>query len=256
MAIKKIKLPDNTTEDINDPRLPAVTATDNGKVLSVIGGLWAKRVSSDFVHTSGDETIAGTKTFTSDVEINNIISTENGTSYPSGFGWIQDYGGADLQTALNGIRQMPSVSSSDNGKGLVVASGAWSVGYPFPKKFLSISGTEEAGGYDLNTLLQGGGIIRNVSSSTYWAHGPSGLPVGSCVLQVNSASTELIAVQMAWGVGSYAGSDATGNMWFRVRNNTGWADDWKKVYTSKNITISSSEPTSADGSDGDIWIVI
>lgn len=41
MAIKKIKLPDNTTEDINDSRLPAVTATDNGKVLSVSGGIWS-----------------------------------------------------------------------------------------------------------------------------------------------------------------------------------------------------------------------
>ena len=41
MAIKKIKLPNNTTEDINDPRLPAVTATDNGKVLSVSGGIWS-----------------------------------------------------------------------------------------------------------------------------------------------------------------------------------------------------------------------
>ena len=41
MAIKKIKLPDNTTVDINDSRLPAVTATDNGKVLSVSGGIWS-----------------------------------------------------------------------------------------------------------------------------------------------------------------------------------------------------------------------
>ena len=41
MAIKKVKLPNNTTEDINDPRLPAVTATDNGKVLSVSGGIWS-----------------------------------------------------------------------------------------------------------------------------------------------------------------------------------------------------------------------
>lgn len=42
MAIKKIKLPDNTTEDINDPRLPAVTTTDNGKLLGVDGGIWSK----------------------------------------------------------------------------------------------------------------------------------------------------------------------------------------------------------------------
>lgn len=42
MAIKKIKLPDNITVDINDSRLPAVTATDNGKLLGVDEGNWSK----------------------------------------------------------------------------------------------------------------------------------------------------------------------------------------------------------------------
>ena len=36
----------------------------------------------------------------------------------------------------------------------------------------------------------------------------------------------------------------------------GAAGTYHRVYTSKNITISSSEPTSSDGSNGDIWIVI
>lgn len=80
MAIKKIKLPDNTTVDINDSRLPAVTATDNGKVLSVSGGIWSAnskpsytldevtdgstRKLSNYVTIAGTETITGKKTFT------------------------------------------------------------------------------------------------------------------------------------------------------------------------------------------------
>ena len=41
MAIKKIKLPNNTTVDINDARLPAVTASNNGQILEVSSGAWA-----------------------------------------------------------------------------------------------------------------------------------------------------------------------------------------------------------------------
>ena len=37
---------------------------------------------------------------------------------------------------------------------------------------------------------------------------------------------------------------------------SGSASTYYRVYTSKNITISSSDPTSSTGSDGDIWIKI
>ena len=40
MAIKKIKI-GNTTYDVNDARLPAVTSSDNGKILEVSSGAWA-----------------------------------------------------------------------------------------------------------------------------------------------------------------------------------------------------------------------
>lgn len=35
MALKKIKLPDNTVVDVQDSRIPATAAADNGKVLGV-----------------------------------------------------------------------------------------------------------------------------------------------------------------------------------------------------------------------------
>lgn len=35
MALKKIKLPDNTVVDVQDSRIPVTQSTDNGKVLGV-----------------------------------------------------------------------------------------------------------------------------------------------------------------------------------------------------------------------------
>ena len=70
------------------------------------------QITAGCVHTTGSETVAGTKTFSNDVEIDDIISTENGDSYPSGFGWIQDYNGGSLQSALDRKQKAITVSSS------------------------------------------------------------------------------------------------------------------------------------------------
>lgn len=42
MAIKKIKIGSNAAIDVQDARLPDVTTSDNGKLLSVQSGVWAK----------------------------------------------------------------------------------------------------------------------------------------------------------------------------------------------------------------------
>lgn len=41
MAITKIRLPDNTSHDVRDQRLPTVSPSDNGDILKVVGGAWA-----------------------------------------------------------------------------------------------------------------------------------------------------------------------------------------------------------------------
>ena len=73
-------------------------------------------------------------------------------------------------------------------------------------------------------------VVRNQSGAQYTAIGFS------------SSDTNLGAIGMS-GVGQAF-----------VRSGT--ATTYYKLYSSKNITISSSTPSSSDGEDGDIWIVI
>lgn len=79
--------------------LPAVTSSDNGKVLTVSSGVWAK---------------ADVPT-----ELPNVSSSDNGKILTvSGGTWSK----GDLPEAL------PTVTSSDNGKFLTVSNGAWAKG--------------------------------------------------------------------------------------------------------------------------------
>lgn len=61
MAISKVKLPDNTVQDIKDGRLPAAASGDNGKVLGVTdanGTLgWVEPPSMESLTTSEIDTI-------------------------------------------------------------------------------------------------------------------------------------------------------------------------------------------------------
>lgn len=90
MAIKKIKLPSNTTLDIHDARIPAPQSTDNGKVLGVTSAAGAM----GWVAQSGgvtDVQVGGTSVVSSGVaniqteSVSSVdLETPVETSYPSG----------------------------------------------------------------------------------------------------------------------------------------------------------------------------
>lgn len=95
MAIKKVKLPNNTVVDINDPRIPGVDSTPTSGSTNVVtsGGLYTEFTkvvylgdeagsasiddggggggddTSSCVHKTGDESIAGDKTFTDNIAV-------------------------------------------------------------------------------------------------------------------------------------------------------------------------------------------
>lgn len=90
MALKKIKLPNNTVVDVQDSRIPATAAADNGKVLGVTntsgtlgwvqqsGGVTDVQVGGTSVVSSGVANIQTESVSSVDLE------TPVETSYPSG----------------------------------------------------------------------------------------------------------------------------------------------------------------------------
>ena len=90
MALKKIKLPDNTVVDVQDSRIPVTQSTDNGKVLGVTntsgtlgwvtqsGGVSDVQVGGTSVVSSGVANIQTESVSSVDLE------TPIETTYPSG----------------------------------------------------------------------------------------------------------------------------------------------------------------------------
>lgn len=143
MAIKKIKLPDNTVVDINDPRVYFESV--GGHRIPAAEGLydvpnqisWALPGSdlitdypdtcvladdSKVVHKTGSETITGLKVFsTSNIELTgsaNAILFEGNQNFiqhnqQTGFGWIKDDNGDSVQDALNAKQSKITISSSE-----------------------------------------------------------------------------------------------------------------------------------------------
>ena len=116
------------------------------------------------------------------------------------------------------------------------------IGYStYNRRFRRFVGSSAAGGYDLDTLLAGGGITSQYSSVSYWANGPSGMSYGGAVQIVPTDSADnLLAMQLAWDVDHT--NAKTGKLWWRDRNNSGgtpgWGE-WHLLYDSANANLST-----------------
>lgn len=118
-----------------------------------------------------------------------------------------------------------------------VGSSAAPIGYATQATRLKgYVGTADNGGYDLNTMLSGGGITSQYSSRTYWANGPTGMRYGG-VAQFNTQSTDILSLQLAWDVVHDSTAPDTGNLWFRDKTsiNSGTWGGWKQIYHSGNF---------------------
>ena len=100
--------------------------------------------------------------------------------------------------------------------------------------------------YDLNVAYASGSVSYNYTSGSNWVNGPSGMSYG-IVLPIMAESGYSIAAQLAFDI-NHGTAAATGSMWFRGRNTSGWGTNWKKVltdsdniYTSGKLFIPSSE---------------
>ena len=105
------------------------------------------------------------------------------------------------------------------------------------KRFARYQGENVAGGYDLDTLLSGGGITSQYGSSTYWANKPTGMTYGG-VVQLNTQASDSLCMQFAWDVvhtSSTVGD--TGKLWWRDKPTAGWGT-WHLIYDSVSLTKS------------------
>ena len=105
------------------------------------------------------------------------------------------------------------------------------------KRLPRYTGTNESGGYDLNTLLDGGGITSQYGAASYWANGPSGMSYGA-VAQINASSTNTLCAQFAWDI-NHNSATPTRRIWWRSSSSThGFQSDWHQIYDSYSLTKS------------------
>lgn len=108
------------------------------------------------------------------------------------------------------------------------------------------NGSNTSGGYDLNTMLNGGGITSNYGATSYWGNAPAGALYGGAI-QFNTGGD--IPIQFLWDI-NHNSTSSTRNLWFRSANNLGWQNDWKQIIHSGNIGSQSvSYATSAGNAD-------
>lgn len=176
--------------------LPSVSTSDNGKILQVSSGAWAKGDAPISLPTGGTQ--------------GQVLTKNSATA-------------GDASWA-NAPTELPSVSASDNGKVLTVSNGAWSkaaVPTELPSvttsdngKVLQVSGgawTKGAAPISLPTGgTQGQVLIKNSSTAgdASWADGPSTMIVtftlpsggGSVYTSDKTFAEVLAAIEHGWTV--------------------------------------------------------
>lgn len=222
MALKKVKLPNNTTVDVNDARVVSdaivykgeelgdATYTSGGAVVDLsdyqpllVSGTNIKTINNESLLGSGNISISGGSGGGGEANVIEGVSF-NGTTAP-------------ISNKIAAITYTPPVTSVNGATGAVTVS--------VPTK---VSDLTNDSGFTSNTgtLM---GITMNGSSK-----GTSGV--------VNLGTVVTSETDPVFSASAAAGITSSNISAWNAKQNA--------------ITISSSEPTSSDGSNGDIWIVV
>ena len=123
--------------------LPAVTTSDNGKLLTVVGGVWSAAAHSGDVPGGGSAGQVLAKNSASSYDLKWIDPPSGYTlpiASPTKLGGVAPETKGDAMTQAVGVDangklwtappgdELPEVDESDNGKALVVSNGEWDVG--------------------------------------------------------------------------------------------------------------------------------
>ena len=83
-------------------------------------------------------------------------------------------------------------------------------------------------------------IIQNYHGTTRWVHQPENTYGGCVAFRCTSAS---VIGQLFWGF-NHNSQTPTGNLYWRAKNNLGWADDWHKIaFADGNIATATALAT-------------
>lgn len=181
-----------------------------------------------------------------------VNSTEVGTLYVNTSNALTFYDETGYRTVYHSGNTSIASSAVTIGSSTVGSSDA-PIGYATQTSRLKrYVGTNASGGYDLNTLLSGGGITSQYSSSTYWANRPSGMYYGGAV-QLNTQSTDTLAMQLAWDV-IHADAE-TGRLWWRDKTSVdgGTWGSWHRIFDSHDSLIPSASATYSLGNTTYRW---
>ena len=96
---------------------------------------------------------------------------------------------------------------------------------------------------NLNTLPWG--KTSNYASGGYWSNGPSGMSYGSVYNFGGYSGNSALALEIAGDI-THNSTSSTKDLWFRMGNNLGFQNDWKKIWNSQNLPnpVQSSGVTS------------
>ena len=113
------------------------------------------------------------------------------------------------------------------------------------KRPIRCDGTSASGGYDVNSLLSGGGITSNYVSTGYWSNAPTGMGYGT-VLQINSNINDSLAAQFAWDI-NHNSTTPTRRIWWRAKSSShAWQTDWHQFYDTANANLSTVDWAAKD----------
>ena len=214
---------------LNDLSDVTITTPASGNLLRYDGTKWTNVASSEVgVTTAGTVAELNSSSPTNDKR---VWSPSVLSSWLAGKNYVQNV----------------AIGTGDNSDTLAVTRGGSTSYLTIPyatttQGFKRIAGTAAEGGYDLNTLLSGGGVTGNYSSTGYWANGPANMSYGGA-MQVNCRSSEsdLLAMQLAWDIKN--NQQETGKLWWRDRGivsstQTPWWGSWHLIYDDSTLTKS------------------
>lgn len=110
--------------------------------------------------------------------------------------------------------------------------------------FERVTGSASYGGYDLNTLLQNGGMTSQYGAYGYWANAPAGMGYGSVVCFKPDNYTALYGM-LAWDINHNNATDITRKLYWRAYSGassgeyTGWGKWHQIAFTDSNVASAS-----------------